>query len=103
MARVCHLLSRTLQPWCKVPGMAWEGRESPGLLLLPVCPCWGGGGQDPASELLLGLEPRRLGRWDLPGMDTLGKGLLFKCDPAVASPASPVRAEIQLLRGQPCP
>lgn len=32
MAGVCHLFSRTLQLWHKVPGMVWEGRESPGLL-----------------------------------------------------------------------
>lgn len=72
-------------------GVGGEG-EPRAALSLPVCRCRGGGGQDPASELLLCLEPRRLGRWELPGMDTQGKGLLFKCHPAVASPASPVGA-----------
>lgn len=34
MAGLCHLLSWT---WCKVPGLAWEGRESPGQLSRPPC------------------------------------------------------------------
>lgn len=72
-------------------GVGGEG-EPRAALSLPVCPCRGGGGQDPAPEVLLCLEPRGLGRWELPGMGTLGKGLLSKWDPGLASPASPGRA-----------
>jgi len=82
-------------------GRRGSGGEPRAALSLPGCPCQGAGGQDPASELLPCLELRRLGRWELPGMDTVGKGLLLEWDPAVASPASPVGAEMPLLGGQP--
>lgn len=75
MAGLCHLLSRTLQLWHRVPGTAWEGRESPGLL--------SGSPSARARAMVGAIRPlsrccaRSRAGWG-GGMDMLGKGLLFE-------------------------